>query len=139
MVMTKEDAARYHKQMNTGNPSNPVAPKEKEETRSKYFYEAMQIVNDTCMKKNADYANESDFFSNFIESARSANIEVWQSFEHIIGIKEARIRNLQGREHDPVNEPLLESYKDRAVFAVLAFAYMIRSDSDMTRNVEHNI
>lgn len=92
-----------------------------------FFEQALQNVIDTHYKKNKDYAESNNPFSNFEDSAKSAGIETWQSFEALIGTKEARLRHLMKKqeEEEPLNEPVLDTYKDRAVYAVLAYAYQL--------------
>ena len=92
-----------------------------------FFEQALQNVIDTHYKKNKDYAESNNPFSNFEDSAKSAGIETWQSFEALIGTKEARLRHLMKKqeEEEPLNEPVLDTYKDRAVYAILAYAYQL--------------
>lgn len=91
-----------------------------------WFTKALDNIIETHHSKNVDYARTTDPFNNFIESAKSAGIKVWQSFENLIGTKEARIRSLRLEEKEPNNESILDTYKDRAVYAILAYAYELR-------------
>ncbi len=98
-----------------------------------YFEMAAQNIIDMHRKKAADYTDGGEF-DNFIESAQAAGIETYQAIENLIGTKEARIRTLRRREvkgHDgPVNEPLLDSYLDRAVYSLIQYAYQLMVSED---------
>lgn len=83
--------------------------------------EALDELREVLTAKQHDYA-ASDPFDNFRESAALADIDPEQSMLNLIGVKLSRIRNLR-RDREPVNEPLLDSYKDHAGYAIILYAY----------------
>lgn len=69
-------------------------------------------------RKNADYANDSDPYSNFAFAADFATIPKLQVYLTLIGIKAARLIELaKGKE--PKNESLNDTLLDLAVYAAL--------------------
>lgn len=80
-------------------------------------------------KKKADYSSPEDRFSNFREAAEEAGVTVEQVFAVLIGIKNARIRQLEQPGRDVQNESLLDTYLDKAVYSVLAFAWKMLKNS----------
>lgn len=83
--------------------------------------DALDELREVLTAKQHDYAGE-DPFDNFRESAALAGIEPDESMLNLVGVKLSRIRNLR-RGKDPVNEPLLDSYKDHAGYAIILYAY----------------
>lgn len=75
--------------------------------------------------KREDYSDKFDRFSNFREAAEAANIPVTAAFEVLIGVKQARLKQLTkpDRTKSPNNEPIIDTLLDRAVYAILAYAY----------------
>jgi hypothetical protein len=107
-------------------------------TRS-YFIRAIDQIMEMHKRKASDYTDSGEF-DNFIESAQSAGIETYQAIENLIGTKEARIRVLRkkAREgYDASNEPLIDSYLDRAVYAIISYAYelMVSENSIQSNSV----
>lgn len=98
------------------------------ETRVSFFREALERIHKIHEQKAADYTDSGEF-GNFVESAKSADIEVYQAIENLIGTKEARIRVLRraakNGKDGPRNEPLVDSYLDRAVYALIAYAWVL--------------
>lgn len=97
------------------------------ETKLSYFEQALERIHEMHRRKASDYTDSGEF-DNFIESARAADIETYQAIENLIGTKEARIRVIrrkmkQGK--DVSNEPLIDSYLDRAVYALISYAYVL--------------
>lgn len=82
----------------------------------------MKSIHD---RKKADYSDPEDRFSNFKEAAEYAGVTVEQTFDVLIGIKQARIKQLSQPGRDVQNEPLIDTHLDRAVYATLAFAWSL--------------
>jgi hypothetical protein len=73
-------------------------------------------------RKRADYATEADGLKNFRTRAAAMELEGFTALEAAnqdVVMKTCRINNLRGRL--AANESVLDSYKDRAVYAVLAY------------------
>lgn len=72
-------------------------------------------------RKNHDYAEDNNPYSNFEYAAAHAGVTVQQVFDVMLGIKQARLRQLTVK--DAINESIRDSMIDRAVYAALAVAY----------------
>jgi hypothetical protein len=75
--------------------------------------------------KRADYALDVDPFSNFRQSADVVGLDGFGPVEaalHLVGVKLARLRALRGNGRGPVNESVLDTYRDLAVYGVIVLA-----------------
>jgi hypothetical protein len=84
-----------------------------------------QIIK-TAERKRADYASKAAPFSNFEFTANYFGLRIYQSADFNELQKLARLRELNQPGVEPTNEPVLDSYLDKAVFAVLAFAMYLQ-------------
>jgi hypothetical protein len=74
-------------------------------------------------RKNHDYAEDGNPYSNFEKAAALAGIEPVQAVLTLIGVKTARIAELnKGKQAN--FEPLEDSLRDLAVYSVIALAMM---------------
>ena len=89
------------------------------------FSEVLDKIKRLHESKKADYSDPSDRFSNFKEAAIAAGVTVEQTFEVLLGIKQARIKQLSQPGRSPQNESLVDSYYDRATYAILALVYLL--------------
>jgi len=99
---------------NTLDPSHP-------------FEAVLLVMAALSRRKQADYARDTDLFSNFRETAVAIGIPEFNALaavEFNIAQKEARLRALRanGRMDDPANESVADTLIDRAVYAVIAVA-----------------
>lgn len=85
--------------------------------------ETMRAIHD---RKNADYAQDDNPYSNFETAAAIAGCSVDTVFAVLIGVKLARIRELSTGKA-PNNESLADSRLDLSVYAALWASYH-RSD-----------
>lgn len=76
-------------------------------------------------RKKADYSRVGNRFSNFEYAASAAGITPYQSFEVLIGVKQARLIELTQPGRVAQNESLEDTLLDRAVYCVLALAYYL--------------
>ena len=74
-------------------------------------------------RKNNDYASETNPYSNFEDAAATAGCAVDTVFLVLIGIKLARIRNLQTTHKTPNNESVADSKMDLAMYTALWTSY----------------
>lgn len=74
-------------------------------------------------KKSADYASSDNRYSNFEMASDCAGITISQGFRYIIGIKLARLNELEDVGKDPNNESLEDSRLDLATYAALYASY----------------
>lgn len=88
----------------------------------------MDLVT-TNRSKRADYALDGSPWSNFDDTANALGIEGFSPVDSAnfnIEQKSARLRSLRknGRTEDPANESVADTYLDRAVYSVIAFAML---------------
>lgn len=87
-----------------------------------------EIVSVNRLKRK-DYAIDGDPFSNFHDTARAMGIEGFSAIDSAdlnVRQKDARIRSLRmnGRTQSPSNETVADTYLDRAVYAIIAYAIL---------------
>jgi hypothetical protein len=82
-------------------------------------------IIETHISKSADYAKTGNPFSNFERAAEIAGVDVDTVFRTMLGIKDARLENLLASGKEPNNESLIDTYLDKAVYALLHAAYKI--------------
>lgn len=87
------------------------------------FHAILKKMADTHDKKSADYASDSNYYSNFEQAAVSAGVSVDAVFRTMIGVKLARLAELQGKGKTPKNESIKDSLEDLAVYAALYASY----------------
>lgn len=78
---------------------------------------------DLHVAKSHDYAQADNPFSNFEEAAASAGVSVDTVFAVMLGIKQARLKELQQAHKAPKHESLDDTRIDLAMYAVLRAAY----------------
>lgn len=86
-------------------------------------------IHETNRRKRADYATDGDPFSNFDGSARRLavpGVGGLEACEFLIATKEERLAALRANGRPPANESVLDTYLDRAVYAILAYAIACR-------------
>ncbi len=89
-------------------------------------------IHEMNRKKRADYAYDGNRFSNFEGMARRlaiAGVGPLEAVEFHIASKEERLAALRTNGRGPKNESVVDTYLDRAVYAVIAAALM-RRDTD---------
>jgi len=77
---------------------------------------------ETFDRKNADYATDSDPWTNFREAADQVNQTASDVVETLIAVKQSRLKQLFGTDKAPRNESVRDSLLDRAVYCVIALA-----------------
>lgn len=85
--------------------------------------EALAELKTVLTSKRADYANNVDPFSSFSSAAEIAGITTRESIMSQIGIKLARLKNLESQPGEPKNEPIQDSALDLAGYAIILYAY----------------
>lgn len=78
-------------------------------------------------KKSQDYANNKNRYQNFESTAVSAGTDVGTVFRTLIGVKLARLSELQGNGKTPQNESVQDSLLDLAVYAALYASYYMEA------------
>lgn len=92
-------------------------------SRNPYFVKALDEMQEIHDRKNADYAHESNPFSNFEHAAAASGIPAIQVFDVLLGVKQARLSELSDKGRTPNNESIRDTLLDRAVYATIALAY----------------
>ena len=87
------------------------------------FHALLKKMAEMHDKKSADYATDTNYYSNFETAAVSAGVPVDAVFRVMIGIKLARLIELQGKGKVPKNESVQDSLLDLAVYAALYASY----------------
>jgi hypothetical protein len=74
-------------------------------------------------RKNSDYAQDDNPYSNFEFAAAMAGCSIDTVFRVLIGIKAARLRELLANGKPPENESVQDSRTDLAMYASLWASY----------------
>lgn len=93
---------------------------------SQTYLDSLKRYADIHIKKNADYAQDTNPYSNFEYAAQVAEIfkdPVDKVFATMIGIKLARIGALTSQNRVPNNESLIDSFDDMTIYAGMWGAY----------------
>ena len=92
----------------------------------------MQELHD---KKNHDYAEDGNPYSNFEYAARLAEGFTGTDavFAVLIGVKFARLRELLSKKKAPNNESIEDTRRDLAMYATLWCSYALRMSYDDNR------
>ena len=90
------------------------------------FEAAIIDMVETYRRKRADYASDTDQWSNFKDMARVAGCPPWMAALVMCQQKLSRVIALRdnGRLDDPRNESVSDTVEDNAVYAVIALAIM---------------
>lgn len=93
---------------------------------------ALSVMRRIFEKKNADYASDIDWKSNFADVAAQMS---WgspvEAADALVAVKQARLKSLRGNGRAPVNEALIDTYLDRAVYSLIALAMLIEQGADV--------
>lgn len=90
-------------------------------------------------RKGHDYARAENPYSNFEEAAAEAGTTVDVVFRVMIGIKNARIRELERSQKSPSNEALIDSYMDRVMYQALQLSYMRKQAASPAETYGHGV
>jgi hypothetical protein len=90
-----------------------------------HLFPALEEMVRKLIEKGADYSVSDDAWaSNFHDTADHFDIKPWESCDFNEIQKLSRLKALRQRGRAPVNEPVYDSYLDKANFALLAFALL---------------
>lgn len=99
--------------------------------RNPKFNKLLDQMREIHERKNTDYANESDPYSNFTFSAKFAGVSQLQVYAVLLGVKMARLQELLGKGKVPKNESINDTLLDFSTYAALmASNLMIPSIGD---------
>lgn len=91
--------------------------------RNPAFHDLLARMGDTHDRKNADYAEDGNPYSNFEFAAQFAGITVQQVFDVLIGVKQARLLVLTKPSKVPNHESIEDTRLDQAVYTALKASY----------------
>ena len=91
---------------------------------------AIERIVDVLGSKGEDYSLENDPWSNFRATAAHLGIEIYEAADFNEVQKLARLQALRQNGSKPRNEAIVDTYMDKAVYAVLAYA-MYLSEHDL--------
>jgi hypothetical protein len=86
---------------------------------------ALDRIFATFAKKNADYAEDGAWRSNFEDIAHQMGCTAGDAAEVLIAVKQARLRSMTANGRSPINEGVVDTKLDRAVYAVIALALLL--------------
>ncbi len=87
--------------------------------------QAMLRIESTFARKNADYATDSSWRSNFDAIAAQMGFSAVSAADTLIAVKQARLTALALNGRGTVNEAIEDTYLDRMVYAVIAYALLM--------------
>lgn len=90
------------------------------------FGTALAQIAEIHAAKGHDYALEGDEWSNFRTVAEHFDIPIWEAADFNELQKLARLKSLRTDGKEPLNEAVVDTYKDKAVYAVLAYAMYLQ-------------
>lgn len=88
------------------------------------FEAALLRMVETNRRKRSDYAVDGNIWSNFEHAGRAVGISALEGIDYMVATKQARLMALRANGRSPMNESVADTYLDRAVYAVLALAYL---------------
>jgi hypothetical protein len=95
------------------------------------FISDSEKVLNSCLelikKKNHDYAEDSDIFSNFDFAAKTSGVSASQALMAIVGVKISRLSQLVGNGKEPVNEKIDDTIKDVINYMLLLRGILSRN------------
>ena len=74
------------------------------------------------VRKNKDYSRDGSWRNNFDEVGDDTGVGAQGTCEVLIALKQSRLRALKEEGKAPVNESVLDTVLDRAVYAAIALA-----------------
>lgn len=94
--------------------------------RNSKFNRAIAEIQTTHDKKNQDYATDENPYSNFELAAQIAGVEPIEVFKTLIGVKLARLVELEAKGKTPNFESIEDTWKDLAVYAAMGYSYQLQ-------------
>jgi hypothetical protein len=81
---------------------------------------ALEKVQAVFDAKGRDYADDSNWRSNFQDISRQVGIAETDAVEVLIAVKQSRLRALKANGRAPTNEGVIDTVLDRAVYSMIA-------------------
>jgi hypothetical protein len=94
-----------------------------------HLYAALRNMVDIFVSKGQDYSHSDDAWaSNFVATSSHFGIQPWQSADFNELQKLARLSALHHRGKKPNNETVIDTYLDKAVYALIAYALLLHHE-----------
>lgn len=103
-------------------------PKTRAQKQSKQFHEILRQIGELHDKKAADYGNDDDLFAN-IRAMSDWGIPGWVGAMTKVSDKVQRLKTF-ARRGTLVNEGVIDSFLDLAVYAIIALLMYLEERSD---------
>lgn len=97
---------------------------------------ALEELTHTLAGKNEDYRIDGEF-SNFEYAAKISGVDTIDIIMNQLAIKLGRLKGLAGKSFVN-NESVLDTYKDLAGYAIIAYAYVASTTSESVTPQEYN-
>jgi len=94
-----------------------------------FVQEALNEARDTFARKNADYAKDNAWRSNFDAIADQMGFDAVTAADTLIAVKQARLAALATNGRTPINEGVKDTYLDRMVYSIIAYALYLDEES----------
>ena len=91
--------------------------------------EALSVARDTFAKKNADYAQDTSWRSNFDDIADQLSIDAVTACDALIAVKQARLKSLAKNGRSPLNEGVKDTRLDRMVYSIINYALYLDEEA----------
>lgn len=91
---------------------------------------ALKLMLATFQRKSADYSeSDASWDSNFVTTSEHFGLTRFEVCDFFELTKLARLRALRKRGTQPQNEPLVDTYLDKANYALYALALLLESSA----------
>jgi hypothetical protein len=92
--------------------------------------DAVQQMVSTFKSKNGDYStSDTQWASNFLMTSQYLGMPPWVSCDFNEVQKLARLTALRSRGKEPNNEAIQDTYLDKAVYAMIAYALLLHHNA----------
>jgi hypothetical protein len=94
-----------------------------------HLFPALKRMVDTFVAKGQDYSTSDEAWaSNFEATSQYLGIPKWEAADFNEVQKLARLSALRTRGRPPINEGVLDTYLDKAVYALIAYALILHHE-----------
>jgi hypothetical protein len=91
-----------------------------------HLFDALSAMVETFVRKGQDYSTSDDAWaSNFHATSEHFGIHPWEAADFNEVQKLARLSALRHRGKSPSNEAVTDTYQDKAVYALIAYALLL--------------
>jgi hypothetical protein len=95
------------------------------------FDSLLKKMSEIHDKKNSDYANDSNPYSNFEFASSFSQVPLYKVYLVLIGVKVARLHELLGKDKQPKNESIDDTLLDLATYTAIMSSQLISEDEEI--------